>query len=98
HFGSKLGDLVERLATERVVNPPAFPAIGYEPRVLQSLQMEREPRLRRIEYILQLAHAALAVRQQPHDLKPGLVRACVQHPRSAPNHGNGRRRHGPKYI
>src|SRR5205823_12844956 len=96
--GSDLRELAERAAVQRVVRPAALPPIAHEPRVFESLQMEGQAGLRRVEYILQLAHAALAVRQQPHDLEPGLVRECVEHTRSAPNHGNGRRGHRPKYI
>src|SRR5207247_6827418 len=55
HVGRELGNLVERVAAQRIVHPAALSPIGYESRVLERLQMEGQPRLRRIEHVLQLA-------------------------------------------
>src|SRR5205807_9450752 len=45
------------------------------------------------ERALQLAHAALAVREQPHDLEPGLVRERVESLGGSADVGKGGRGH-----
>src|ERR1041385_5914775 len=55
--------------------------------------MKREARLRGVEHVLQLAHAALAVRQQAHDLEPGLVREGVEYAGRLRDLGKRRRCH-----
>src|SRR5207245_220130 len=80
HVGRELRDFGERLTIQRVVAPAPVPTIAHEPRILERFQMEGQTRLRAVEHVLQLAHAALAVREQPHDLEPGLVRERVEPP------------------
>src|ERR1051325_11070795 len=55
--------------------------------------MKGEARLRGVEHVLQLAHAALAVRQQAHDLEPGLVREGVEYACRLRDLGKRRRCH-----
>src|SRR5207249_2007984 len=66
-----------------------FPPAAHEPGVLQGLQVEGQTRLRGVEHALQLAHTALAVGEQPHDLEPGLVRERVEPAGGPADVGNG---------
>src|SRR5437867_4026365 len=78
HCSRKCRDLIERVVVQRVVHPAPVPPVGHEPRVLESLQVKRQSRLGRIERALQLADAALAVREEAYDLEPRLIRQGVE--------------------
>src|SRR6266571_5316907 len=66
-------DLVQGSAVERIVDPTTFPAVGHQPGVLENSEMERQPRLRGVEYVLQLAYAPLSVGEEAHDLEARFV-------------------------
>ena len=66
-------ELSEGVSAERVVNPATFLSIGHEASVLEHFQMERQTRLRDVESILEVAHAALAVVQHLDDREACLV-------------------------
>src|SRR5437016_1574856 len=55
--------------------------------------MKGQTRLRGVEHILQLAHAALAVREQPHDFEPRRVRKRVEPAGRSADVGKGGRGH-----
>src|SRR2546430_957255 len=55
--------------------------------------MKRQARLGGAEHVLQLAHATLAVRQEPHDLESCLVRERVEPAGCQPIVGKGGRGH-----
>src|SRR5262245_44405971 len=44
-------DRLQRLRVQRVVDPPALPAVGHHPGVLERLEMERQARLARLEIV-----------------------------------------------
>src|SRR6266545_4376333 len=92
--GGERADFVRRVAAERVVHPSPLAPIGHEPGVLQGFQVKREARLRRAERGLELAHAALPVGEQSHDLEPGRVRERVEPPRGADRRRQDGRGHG----
>src|SRR5471032_1807763 len=64
---------VESVAVEGVVDPAPVAAVLHEPGFLESLQMTREPRLRGLEVVGELADAALAAQQALDDIQPRLV-------------------------
>jgi hypothetical protein len=73
-----LAQLVEGVAAQLVIHPPSIPSVGNHARVLQHLEMEREPGLCGIERVSQLADAALTVLELAHDLEPGRIRQGVK--------------------
>src|ERR1019366_4713298 len=64
---------VQRVSVERVVDPAPIAAVRHEPGVLERLQMERQPRLCRVEVVGELADAAFAAEEALDDLQPRLV-------------------------
>src|SRR5919112_6259850 len=95
--------LAEGVGSERVVRPATLAAIGDEPRVLEHLEMEGEPRLRGVERLLQVADAALAVAQHLEHRQPRLVGEGVEEVRGAGEverggGGRGGCGHAPLYI
>src|SRR6185437_6722809 len=85
--GAKLADhllgLLECFAVQLVVRPASFTPIVHDAGVLEHLEVERQPRLRRIEGVLQLADASLATHQQLDYADTGLVRKRVEYLRCA---------------
>src|SRR5207245_1295692 len=61
HGARKCGDPFERVGVEGVIHPASLAPVGHQPGVLQRLQVNGEPALRRVEHVLQLAHAAFSV-------------------------------------
>src|ERR1041384_4279854 len=77
--GLRVGsDLIERVALQVVVHPASLFAIREQPRVFQHFEMEGQPGLRDAEYLLQLADAALLVRQHFDDPHARLVGERVE--------------------
>jgi hypothetical protein len=78
HPGGDGLDLFEGIRDQLIMNPPAiFPITDYS-RVLENAKMERQPGLRGIERVGQLADAPLSFAEQIDDLESGLVRECVK--------------------
>src|SRR6267143_2400361 len=78
-YGLRVGrDLVQRLAHETVEHPPSLATIADQLGVLQHFEMKGEARLRDLEHLLELAHAAFLVRQHLDDLNAGFVRQSVK--------------------
>ena len=73
YFGQGVG-------VQRVVHPAALPTIGDQARVLQHLQVKRQPGLRGIERIGEIADAALAHPEALEDREPGAVGQGVEQP------------------
>src|SRR5438034_657469 len=93
HGRGKRRDRVERVTVQRVIDPAPLPAIAHQSGVLQRLEMERQQGLCGAEGVLELAHAALGMGEQPDDLQPGLVGERVEPARGAAGLGEGGRRH-----
>lgn len=55
------------MKVQRVMDPPPFLAIDHEPRILEHLQVKRQPGLRRVERVLELTHATLTALKHLHD-------------------------------
>src|SRR5437899_3883709 len=91
-------DLVQGIAVERVVDPTAVPAIGHQPGVLENSEMERQPRLRGVEYVLQFAHAPLSMGEEAHDLEARLVGERMEPAPGAGGVGRSGHGHGLSYI
>src|SRR5205809_5108543 len=94
HGRGKRRDRVERVTVQRVIDPAPLPPIGYKPSVLQRLEVKRQPGLCGAEGVLELAHAALGMGEQPDDLQPGLVGERVEPARGAVGLRQGRGGHG----
>lgn len=60
------------------MNPTAILSIANDAGVAEHPKMERQPRLRGVEGIRELADAALALPKELDDLEPGLVGECVK--------------------
>jgi hypothetical protein len=73
HPGDEGLDLFEDIRDQLVVNPPAILPIADDSRVLENAKMKRQPGLRGIERIGQLADAPLASAEQLDDLESGLI-------------------------
>src|SRR3989442_916147 len=86
-------DPVQLLAVERVIDPSPLAPVRDDPRLLEDLEVKREPRLSGVECILQVADAALPVRQQLDDLEPRLIGERVKPTRRARRVGKSRDRH-----
>src|SRR5207245_2629265 len=67
HGARKRRHRFERVGAEGVMHPASLAPVGHQPGVLQRLQVNGEPALRRVEHVLQLAHAAFSVGEQAHD-------------------------------
>src|SRR3989454_6429382 len=67
-------DLVQCLTLEAVEHPASLSPITDQPGVLQHLEMKRESRLGDAEHLLELADAALLMRQHFDDLDAGFIR------------------------
>src|SRR5690348_6752809 len=61
--------LAQRAGHDAVVRPPSLLPVGHEPGLAQHLEMEGEPRLRRLEPLLQVADALLPIAQHLEDLE-----------------------------
>jgi len=59
--------LLECFTIQLVVRPASLSPIVHDAGILEHLEMERQPRLRRVERVLQLADAALAADEQLDD-------------------------------
>ncbi len=73
HCHGKIVNLRECIRDDAVVRPATVLPIGDESRLFQNSQMKREPGLRRIEAILQVAHTLLAVPQLLEDAESSFV-------------------------
>jgi len=73
HAGDQGLDFLERFGIQLVVNPTSVLPVAYDSRVLEYAQMERQPRLSRVQRVGQLADAPLAFAEQLDDLESGLV-------------------------
>src|ERR1035437_601771 len=71
-------DLVECLAIERVVDPAALATIRHEIGVLERLEVERQPALRCVHEVGQLADTAFAANKPLDDLQARLVGERVE--------------------
>src|SRR5690349_12501510 len=69
----QLAYLGQRVGVERVVHPAALPAVGHQPGVLQHLEVERQPRLGRVERVRELTDATLTQAKALDDREPGTV-------------------------
>src|ERR1700693_3251399 len=78
HPGDEGLDLFEGVRDQLVVNPPAILPVAYDSGVLENTKMERQPGLRGIERVGQLADAPLSFAEQLDDLESGLVGGGVE--------------------
>src|SRR5882762_8313989 len=78
HAGHQGLHLFEHVGDQLVVHPTPVLTIADDPGVLEHAQMERQPRLRGIECIGQLANTTLAFAEQLDDLESGLVGEGVE--------------------
>ena len=81
HGSDEVLDLLEDVRVQRVVHPAALPPVGDEAGILERLQVEREPRLARVERVRQVADALLAAEKFSHDPKTRFVRQGVEETR-----------------
>src|SRR3954463_10832350 len=78
HGGDKGFHFLECIGVELVVNPAAILPIPHDARVFQHAKVERQPRLRGVECIGELANTTLSSAKQLDDLEPGFVGECVK--------------------
>ncbi len=64
-------DLGQRIGVQSVIHPATFPPVRHQAGILQDLEMERQPRLRRLERIGEVADAPLAEPEALQDGEPG---------------------------
>src|SRR5437762_2091545 len=98
HLPEKLPHLVHGLPVQAVVDPATVPTVCDDPRVLQGLEMKREPGLGRLERAGQLADTPLTMREHLHDLEPSLVGERVKPGANLGGGWKGHRGHGEDYI
>jgi hypothetical protein len=81
------GRRFEPLGIEGVVGPSPLFSIPHQPGLPKHFQMEGQPRLGRVQRILELAHATLAGPEEFQDGEPSLVGKRVEQPGSVSERG-----------
>ena len=94
HPGDEGLDLFEGIGNQLVVDPPAILPVTDYSRVLENAKMERQPGLRGIERVSQLADASLPLAEQLDDLESGLIGERVKELDRALCSGMDYRSHG----
>jgi hypothetical protein len=65
--------LLERLGIDAIVRPAPFLAVAHEAGLAEHLEMEGQPRLRRLEIGLQIAHTPFALTQHVQNRQARLI-------------------------
>src|SRR5215218_6903487 len=79
------GHFCKAVRIQGVVHPAAFPPVGYQPSILQDLEVEGQPRLRCVERAGKVTDAALSETEPLQDGKPGTVRQSMEQARGTGN-------------
>lgn len=76
----ELDQFIQSRPVQGIVNPPPVGTVGYQSRILEHLEVEREPRLTCLEGGGEIADTLLPGPQLREDLKARLVRQGMEQP------------------